>query len=641
MTTPVSSVTGLSSGLDTNKIVTKLMALEQAPLTRMQARVTAYQGQVSAWTAVRTKLSALQSAAAALTNASDIGAMVTATSSSPAAAASVTGSPAVGSVSFTIDQLATVHQAAPASTFSSGAALVGAGTLSLTVGSTTTPFTTTAGTTLSQLAAQINASNAGVGAAVVGVDATTSKLVLTAKASGAAAAFTTSATQASLATFNVLQQGQDAKISMGTGASAIQLTRPSNQISDFISGVSLSLTAKTAADAPVTVTVAQDPASVVKAVQGVVDAYNAAYTTLKQFTAYDATSKSAGVLLGDPAASGLLGRLNQVLADQVKGLGGSYTSAGSIGISMQADGTFALDQSKLTAALSADAHAVTNLLARSGSAADNRILSVTGSDKTAGGSYGVVVTRAPQAATVTGGVYWSPVTPYSFTVTSNGTTATVHVAAGEDLATILASVNDALKAAGLNQISATSNGGAIQLQSSVYGSSTSFTVAGDQSLGLNGTYAGVDVAGTIDGQAAVGTGQILASSSGASSGLQVRVGATPADVSAAGGTLSLGSASLSQGIAGRLSSFLSTTTATTGTITDAAKAYSSQIDTVKKQMASLQLGLTQKERVLRQRFSAMETALVRLQGQGSFLSQFGVATSSSGVGNSPTSSSGA
>jgi flagellar capping protein FliD len=62
---------------------------------------------------------------------------------------------------------------------------------------------------------------------------------------------------------------------------------------------------------------------------------------------------------------------------------------------------------------------------------------------------------------------------------------------------------------------------------------------------------------------------------------------------------------------------------------------------VKKQMASLQLGLTQKERVLRQRFSAMETALVRLQGQGSFLSQFGVATSSSGVGNSPTSSSGA
>jgi flagellar hook-associated protein 2 len=641
MTTPVSSITGLSSGIDTNKIVTQLMALEQAPLTRMQTRVTTYQNQVSAWTAVRTKLSVLQSAAAALTNASDIGAMVTATTSSAAATASVTGSPAVGSVSFTIDQLAAAHQAAAASTFSGAGALVGAGTFSLTVGSTTTPFSTTAGTTVSQLASQINASSAGVGAAVVAVDATTSRLVLTAKTTGAAAAFTTSATQASLATFNLLQQGKDALISVGDpNASPIQLSRPSNQISDFIAGVTLSLTAKTTGT-PVTVNVAQDPALVVKAVQAVVDAYNGAYSTLKQYTAYDPTTKSAGLLLGDPAAGGMLGQLNQVLADQVKGLGGSYTSVSSVGITMQADGTFALDQGKLTTALSADPRAVTNLLARSGSAADTRIASVTGSDSTAGGSYPVVVTRAAQAATVTGGVFYSPVAPYSFTVTSNGNTATVHVAAGEDLAAILTAVNDALKAAGTSQISASANGGAIQIQSSVYGSSTAFTVAGDTNFGLNGTYAGVDVAGTVDGKAASGTGQILSTSSGASSGLQVRVVATPTDVSDAGGTLSLGSASFSQGVAGRLGSFLGTATATTGTVTDAANAYSSQIDTVKKQMAALQVQLTEKERVLRQRFSAMETALVRLQSQGSFLSQFGGASTSSGVGNSPTSSSGA
>jgi flagellar hook-associated protein 2 len=641
MTTPVSSVTGLSSGIDTNKIVTQLMALEQAPLTRMQTRVTTYQNQVSAWTAVRTKLSALQSAAAALTNASDIGAMVTATTSSAAATAAVTGSPAVGSVSFSIDQLAAAHQAAGASTFASGADLVGAGTFSLTVGSTTTSFSTTAGTTVSQLASQINASNAGVGAAVVAVDATNSRLVLTAKATGAAAAFTTSGTQASLATFNLLQQGKDALISVGDpNASPIQLSRPSNQISDFISGVTIGLTAKTTGT-PVTLTVAQDPTLVVKAVQGVVDAYNSAYSILRQYTAYDATTKSAGLLLGDPTAGALLGQLNQVLADQVKGLSGSYTSAGSVGITMQADGTFALDQGKLTTALSADRNAVTNLLARSGSAADTRIASVTGSDSTAGGSYAIAVTRAAQAATVTGGVFYSPVAPYSFTVTSNGNTATVHVAAGADLATILTAVNDALKAASITQISASTSGGAIQIQSAVYGSSTAFTVAGDQSLGLNGTYAGVDVAGTIDGKAATGTGQILSSSSGPARGLRVRVGATPADVSGAGGTLSLGSASFSQGVAGRLSSFVGTATATTGTVTGAANAYSSQIDTVKNQMAALQLQLTQKERVLRQRFSAMETALVRLQSQGSFLSQFGVATSSTGVGNSPTSSSGA
>ena len=43
----------------------------------------------------------------------------------------------------------------------------------------------------------------------------------------------------------------------------------------------------------------------VKAVQGLVDAYNGAYSTLKQFTAYDAGTKSAGLLLGDSSAVGI------------------------------------------------------------------------------------------------------------------------------------------------------------------------------------------------------------------------------------------------------------------------------------------------------------------------------------------------
>jgi len=640
MAAPVSSVTGLSSGLDTNKIITELMSIEQAPMTRMQARVTAYQNQVSAWTTVRGALSALQSAAAALINSSSIGAMVTATTSSGAAGATVTGTPAPGTVSFSIDQLAAAHQAAGASTFSGGADLVGAGTFSLTVGSTTTSFTTTAGTTLSQLVSQINASNAGVAAAVVAVDPTTSRLVLTARTTAAAAAFTASGTQPSLATFNVLQQGVDAKITIGTGVNAIQLSRPSNQISDFISGVSIGLTALSAA--PVSVTVAQDPTAVVKAVQGVVNAYNAAYTTLSQFTSYNPTSKTAGVLLDDPTASGLLGQLNQVLANQVTGLAGSYTSASSIGITMQADGTFALDQGKLTTALATNPSAVTSLLARSGSATDSRIASVTGSDATAGGSYAVVVTRAAQAASAITGAYPSSPPPNTFTVTSNGVTATVTAPPGADLTTILTLINNALRTAGITQLSASASGSGFQIQSSVYGASTSFTVAGDTSFGLNGTYTGVNVAGTINGKAATGTGQVLTSTAGASSGLQVKVAATPTDVSGAGGTLSLGSATFSQGVAGRLSSFVNNATGPTGTITDAAAAYSSQIDTVKQQMAALQVQLNQKETVLRQRFAAMETALLQLQGQGNFMNaQFGMTTTAStaGTGSNTTASS--
>src|SRR5439155_4104561 len=211
-------------------------------------------------------------------------------------------------------------------------------------------------------------------------------------------------------------------------------------------------------------------------------------------------------------------------------------------------GTFALNQGKLTTALATNPSAVTSLLARSGSATDSRIASVNGTDSTSGGSYAVVVTQAAQAASAITGAYPSSPPPNTFTVSSNGVTATVTAPPGADLATILTLINNALKAAGITQLSASASGSGFQIQSSVYGANARFTIAGDTLSGLNGTYARVNVAGTINGKSATGTGQVLTSTAGASSGLQVKVVATPADVSGAGGTLSLGSASFSQGV---------------------------------------------------------------------------------------------
>ena len=147
----------------------------------------------------------------------------------------------------------------------------------------------------SQLVQQINSSNAGVSAAVVAVSGGSYKLLLTAGTTGAAAAFSASGTQASLAAFNTLQQGQDAKFTIGdpTGPNKIQLSRPSNQVSDLLPGVSISL--GTLSATPVTVSVAQDPDAIVKSVQAVVDAYNQAAATLGGFTAYNATSKTAAL----------------------------------------------------------------------------------------------------------------------------------------------------------------------------------------------------------------------------------------------------------------------------------------------------------------------------------------------------------
>lgn len=639
MTTPISSTTaslsGLASGLNTSALITALMSVAEQPMTNMQNEVTNFQADITAWNTVSSKLTALQTAVFALKNPSDIAAMAVAGSSSQAVDPVVTGSPAPGSMSFTVDQLATTHQLGSASTFGSASDLVGAGTFSITMGGTTTNFTTTSGTTLGQLAQQISSSNAGVAAAVVAVNATTSTLVLTSTATGAASAFTASGTQASLSSFNLLQQGQDAKVTIGTGANAVQLSRSSNQINDLMPGVSLNLLTTSAT--PVTVTVQQDVTSVVKAVQAVVSAYNDVTTTVTGLTSYDATTQTAGQLMGDSTAQALLGQLNDAMSSIVSGLTGNYTSAASIGITIQQDGTLALNQSTLFSALTANPNAVTQLLSRSGTATDARVASVAGTDFTQAGTYGVVITQAATAAGAVSAAYGPPPSNQTFTVTANGVTATVTLAAGDTESTAVGKINAALSAAGLKQLIAQDNGaGAIQLQDSNFGSGASFTVAGSGALALDGTYQGTDVAGTINGVAATGAGQTLFSTSGASNGLTLQITATPADVAAAGGTLSLGTATLTQGIMGRLSSFLNNTVGLTGTISDATNTYNAEITDLQGQMADLQVNLDEKQTVLQQQFAAMESALVQLQSQSAYMAaQFG---SSSANNNSLNSS---
>src|SRR5439155_14376813 len=127
--------------------------------------------------------------------------------------------------------------------------------------------------------------------------------------------------------------------------------------------------------------------------------------------------------------------------------------------------------------------------------------------------------------TATSAVYAPPASDETFALSVGSTSANVTVLAGDDLNTALGRINSALKGAGLTQLAASAtSGGAIQIQDAQYGSAAIFSISGDDtfgpdgpspgSLALNGIYAGVDIAGTIDGQAATGAGQVLSSSTG-------------------------------------------------------------------------------------------------------------------------------
>ena len=63
--TPVSNITGLASGLDTNSIVTKLMQIERQPQTRMVQRQVVYTARQQALKDINTRLANLQTSIAA------------------------------------------------------------------------------------------------------------------------------------------------------------------------------------------------------------------------------------------------------------------------------------------------------------------------------------------------------------------------------------------------------------------------------------------------------------------------------------------------------------------------------------------------------------------------------------------------
>src|SRR5690606_9914403 len=136
-----------------------------------------------------------------------------------------------------------------------------------------------------------------VSASVVKVADGDTRLVLTAKSTGAAGAFTTAATQGgALGTSTVNQEGVDALLTMGS----LQITRSSNTVTDLIKGVTLEL--KQTTTGPVTVTTGRDDAKAVAAVKGLVDAVNKTITQLQELTKYDPESKTAGRLQGDASA---------------------------------------------------------------------------------------------------------------------------------------------------------------------------------------------------------------------------------------------------------------------------------------------------------------------------------------------------
>jgi len=369
-TTPSSSsavaLSGLASGLDTASIINGLVAAESAPMQAMQAQQTSLNGAVSELSSLGSQLSALSTAAGALSSLTSVGSF-TATSSSSAVVAQTSGATQTGSYQVTVNSLASEQRTYSAAFSSESNALGMSGSFTVQEGSGSAATINVSSTdSLDTIAAKINASGQRVNASIF-YDGTNYRIQIRGLDTGAANAVTfnesgtsldLNGTGATATSGKTVQNASDASVTMD----GFTATRPTNQITGVIPGVTLALTQTTASNSPVTIQVASDPTTLNSNLQAVVTAYNNVISTIHADAGYGSTAATNPNLAGDATLRSISSQLSATI-ERVFG-SGSYQTLADVGLSLQQDGTLALDTTKLDAAFTADPTTVESLFGR-------------------------------------------------------------------------------------------------------------------------------------------------------------------------------------------------------------------------------------------------------------------------------------
>jgi flagellar hook-associated protein 2 len=368
----ISSI-GIGSGLDIESVITQLVAVERAPVTKLQTEVSALQTKLSTYGKLQSGMASLRDAALALTRASTWNATVGSSSDATAVAATTSASTLPGSYSIEVQRLASVQSNATG-VYASADSLVGEGTLRIelgTWGAGQSSFTPKAGATavditvgppaesLAQLRDKINASNSGVVASVL-TDASGARLVLRSAATGEANGFRIGVTDNDGGNFDglglsalafdpsagILTMAQAlAAANAAASLNGLPISSESNTLSNVLDGMTLSLGKVTTA--PVLVEAKSDTATIRKALDSFVTAYNDLNKLVAEQTKYDAAAKTAGVLQGDSAAVSIRSQMRSLLGSS-SGASAMFGRLAEVGFDVQTDGSIKVDETKLT-----------------------------------------------------------------------------------------------------------------------------------------------------------------------------------------------------------------------------------------------------------------------------------------------------
>jgi flagellar hook-associated protein 2 len=415
-----------------------------------------------------------------------------------------------------------------------------------------------------------------------------------------------------------LVAGSDAKLTVD----GVALRRPSNTITDAISGVTLNVL-QAEIGTTVDLTVARDGDSI----RGSVDAVAKAYNALVKFVA-DQKGSGQPLASSSPLRSAMA-TLTNTLLSPVAGATGVFTRTAVAGLSLQKDGTLALDSAVFDAALTKSYADVARMFQTGGTATSSDVSYGFSTDKTKAGTYAVDITTAPATASVTGtgfsGTYADDATPDTMSITdaTSGATGSIQLANGDTTEIIVNKLN-AMFAANKMNATASMNGNDVVIAGTQFGSAATLTVAytaggtdGSAQLGIAaGVFAGVDVQGTIGGLAAIGSGRSLTGATGgATEGLAIKYVGTA--------TGAMGTLTFMQGAGGALFNAADVIARSgDGAVATQQEAIQRTITSLTTRADTVQQMLDRRKQLLVAQFTAMESAIARIQSQGTAITNF-------------------
>lgn len=359
-------LTGTISGLDTDSLIEAAVSQKTARADTLDAKVTANTTKISAYQSLQSLLDDITSAMSSLKstvysslststgNAFDEkAAYLTASDGSDATdviAVSADSDAVAASYAVTVTQLAKAMKVASDSQDAT-TALNASGDFTIGVaGGVSATIAMTTDMTLSDLAEAINdqSDTTGVSATLLQVSSGVYKLVLSAAdtnvdielsdTSGAAATIGLVDDEGDFA--NVLQAAQPAIATID----GVTITSDSNQLTDTIPGLAISLLQVTSTDQTITLDVEADYADIKTAITDFIDAYNALreFVDTNSTVAADGTVDEDAVLFADSLLRGVTKQLSSIIGNEA-GSSDDVTSLTALGISLNADNQLELE----------------------------------------------------------------------------------------------------------------------------------------------------------------------------------------------------------------------------------------------------------------------------------------------------------